>query len=518
MLRPLPRRHGPLRTVAFLTAVCACLALPAAAPAAEPFVPAQSARAFGESTGVNVRLTWTTSAYGRYDTIIARLAELGVRNVRDGLCPTCTYQTDALNRLARLGIRSNLGIGTLQNGPTSIPAGLKGIREKLLRGSVASIEAPNEPDISGVADWIPKTRAFQIELFRQVNADPAVSAIPVLGPSLVNPASRGQLGNLSGHLDRGNIHPYSGGLPPLYNIGSEKLLASLVSGAKPVVATEAGFHTDLALGGGHHGATEEVVAVYTPRIFLEAFRGGIERTYLFQLADPWTDADAIRFGGSLSENSFGLLRHNLAPKPSFYALRNLLRSVNAASAPVASPGGLRLSLAGAGPDVQRLLLRAADGTYALVLWRTVSIWDRNADRKLAPAPDRLEVVLGDPIASASRFDPVGSDAATRSWSRPQRIPVDLAGAPVVLRLKPAAAVLRRLAPGAGSEAKRAARRQKLCPAAVLGPRSAASSRRAARGRCCLKGQRARKRARGTRRSVTWSQASKCAKPRKRAKR
>ena len=91
---------------------------------------------------------------------------------------------------------------------------------------------------------------------------------------------------------------------------------------------------------------------------------------------------------------------------------------------------------GAGPDVRRLLLRSADGSYALVLWRQVSVWDRGAMRDLHPAADRLEVVLGERVSLARRFNPVDSDAERQRWTDPQRIPVDLAGAPVVLRLTP----------------------------------------------------------------------------------
>jgi hypothetical protein len=71
-----------------------------------------------------------------------------------------------------------------------------------------------------------------------------------------------------------------------------------------------------------------------------------------------------------------------------------------------------------------------------VLWREVSVWDRLARKDLYPAADRLDVVLGQPLALAQRFDPVESDAERSRWTDPRRIPVELAGAPVVLRLTP----------------------------------------------------------------------------------
>jgi hypothetical protein len=240
-------------------------------------------------------------------------------------------------------------------------------------------------------------------------------------------------------------------------------LASKISANKPLVATEIGYHTDTSpLYGGHYGAPERAVAQYMPRIALEAFTGGIERTYIYQFADLWSPAQAQQYGVSAAENSFGLLRWDLSPKPSFIALRNLLRVVDGDSAPVAAPAGMRLHLEGAGPDVRSLLLRSADGTYALALWRTVSVWDYLGRKDLYPAPDRFDVELGQPVALARRFDPVASSDETKRWDNPSRIPVDLAGAPIVLRLTPASAA------GAGPVVKK---------------RRAAARRRAARSRC-----------------------------------
>jgi hypothetical protein len=205
----------------------------------------------------------------------------------------------------------------------------------------------------------------------------------------------------------------------------------MTSGSKPIVATEAGYHSDLTTTSGHYGTSERAIGIYTPRLALEGFRRGIDRTYIYQLADPWSS-------GSGFENRFGLLRSDLSPKPAFLALRNLLRAVDADSAPVATPGGLRLAVSGAPADLRQLLLRSADGTYSLVLWREVSVWDRVARLDLLPTPAGVEVVFGQPVTLAQRFDPVESDGERQRWADPRRIALILGGAPVVLRLTPAA--------------------------------------------------------------------------------
>lgn len=422
-----------------LTILATALALlggQTASAASQEYVPASSAHSLGDTLGVNVRLTYIdTTGYKDLRAIESRLRELGVRYVNDSLCPTCEYQIDSLRRLAASGIRANLGVGSLSGGLASIAPRLAVVRTRL-RNSIASFASVNEPDISGYSDWIGRTRAYQAELYRQVNADPFLRQFPVLAPALVNRSSRAALGDLTPYVDRGNLHPYPGGTPPLRNLPDERLLASIVSGAKPLQITEVGYHNDLAFAGSHRPANEHVTAIYTPRLLLEAFRNGIERTYFYTLVDLWSPADAVTHGIPPSENSFGLLRYDLSRKPSFIALRNLLRVIDADSAPVANPGGLSLGIEGAGPDVRRLLFRSADGSYALALWRDVSIWDWTALRELSPAPDHVVVDLGQPVTLARRFDPVVTDAETARWNDPNRIGLDLGGAPIVLKLVP----------------------------------------------------------------------------------
>ena len=237
--------------------------------------------------------------------------------------------------------------------------------------------------------------------------------------------------NLSPYLDRGNMHPYPGGGTPLHNLASLVPLTAKSSGTKQIVATEAGYHSDLdhrerALR--HVGARDRDLH---PPAGPRGLQAGPRTHLLLPARGPL---------GNLSgfENRFGLLRNDLSPKPAFLALRNLLRAVDADSAPVASPGGLRLGFAGAPADLRRLLLRSADGSYALVLWREVSVWDRVAQRDLLPTPAGFEVVFGEPIRLAQRYDPVESDTERQRWSDARTIPLVLAGAPVVLRLTPAA--------------------------------------------------------------------------------
>jgi hypothetical protein len=443
---------------------------PADSQAAQPFVAAQSARAFGDSVGVNAFLSWNDTAYGKYSTVESRLRELGVRYVRDGLCPTCPWHVASLNRLAADGIKADIIVGTLAGGDAQMNATLAGIRTKI-PNAVISVEAPNEPNLVGDPLWVQHARAYQQKLYAAVKGDPALARLQVLGPAVGWPAVGSQLGDISAWVDRGNFHPYPGGATPYLTIDAERAQAVMAAGAKPLVATESGYHTDLATTGGNLPVSERAKAIYTPRLSLEGFRGGIERTYFFQLADPWSDASMPSM--PLAENRFGLLRSDLSRKPAFEALRNLLNQTDGDSAPVASPGGLHLGLDGAGPDVRQLLLRSADGSYALVLWRGVSVWDPANRVDQYPAADHIDVVLSDRIALARRFDPVASAAEQQRWDSPSRIPVDVGGSPIVLRLNPPGVGVG--VGGVGGGDRKAARSPRGCGSAL-------STRK--RSRCC----------------------------------
>jgi hypothetical protein len=432
------RGLGKYRALVLRLAALALLAATffATSAQAQSPVPAQSSRAFGDSVGVNVRLSHLDSSYGDFDTLFARLRELGARTVLDYLCPTCEWQIDRLRRLAQAGIKSTLGVqGGWSGGSAAIANTLAAMRNRL-QDSVIAISGVNEPDLSGDPNWIAKTRAYTTELYTRAKADPVLRGLPVIGPSLVYRPSRTALGDLTGVVDRGNLHPYPGGRTPLYNIEDERQMMSAVSGSEPLVITEVGYHTDMAYPYAHRPASERAIGIYTPRIVLEAFRAGVERTHIFQLVDIYSDAEAAQRGFPKSQNSFGLLRWNFTPKPSFIALRNLLRAVDASSAAVGAPGALRYSIAGAGPDVRSLLLRSADGSFRLALWRDVSVWNRDTLQDVDPPRDHVDVTLGEPISQARRYDPNLAPTPTQAWDGPGRIGVDLGGEAVVLELIP----------------------------------------------------------------------------------
>jgi hypothetical protein len=157
-----------------------------------------------------------------------------------------------------------------------------------------------------------------------------------------------------------------------------------------------------------------VAAVYVPRIFLESFAHGIQRTYLYELLDPYPDPERDD-----PASNFGLLRHDYSRKPAANALANLLTLIGGEDMRPHATGALPIMIEAKTDDVGTLLLQSADGTYWLALWRLLSVYDVDSAAKVDIAPAKVTVVLDEP-ARVNAFRPVDSvsslhraDAATR---------------------------------------------------------------------------------------------------------
>ncbi len=368
------------------------LAALALAPAAQADTPrARPADAFVDSIGVNVHLGYTDTPYRRYDEIQKKLIRLGVRHVRDGINPGQAFVYEAWRSLASCGIKLDLIIGDplQRHGIGPLESQLDLVKQARLQGALASIEGPNEYDIQGDPNWRPRLRDYQQRLYREVKSDPALRRIPVLGPSLVQGESRGQLGDLSGSLDFGNIHPYpSGNEPDLDSHMDQELgMAATNSGRKPVQATETGYHNAVDSSNPHRPATERAAGTYMPRLFLDYFRRGIARTYSYELLDEFPDGDKTQL-----EANFGLLRNDFSEKPAYTAIRHLTELLRDPG-PRFKTGALPYSLAGTPNDLRQVLLEKRDGSFYLALWREDSVWDQNAGRKMATSADALRLSL-----------------------------------------------------------------------------------------------------------------------------
>lgn len=419
----------------FLAALTATVAMAAPAVADTSWTESRTttAPAFRQTVGVNAGPSWFNTPYGDWATVLSRLRELGATNMRAGAQISTNDGWNRavwgrMNEAIAAGIRLNLIVGfdCSMGGP--IDPCVEAIRTRVPASGVASVEWPNEHDIAGDPAWASKLTAWGRSLYTKMKADTVTRGIQVLGPSLVGKYAPATLGDQSAYMDAGNLHPYTGGLSPSpEHMASERTRMAAVSAGKPLVATEAGFHSVLTSTGSFAGTDEATSANYTVRTFLEHFAAGLQRTYIFQLLDPRLNALDPAY-------NFGLLRNDGTPRQAFHAVKNL-------TAMVGTQGPSKLTalpyhVGGDTSDLRHLVVQQADHQYLLFLWRTASVWDRTTKQRIAVAPKRLSVWLptasgaevGTPLAGTGMF-PVRIDPGT------QRATVDVAGQPLVLRVR-----------------------------------------------------------------------------------
>jgi hypothetical protein len=431
-----------MRPFAAITlAVVACLLAGAAPAAAADVELPRSAAAFRDSVGVTTHITYFDTPYGDWERAVDRLDELGVRHLRDGANgnPGAEWRDwneryfSAVDLAAGRGMRFLFEMGRPGNRTGTLDELLAVVGGRL-RHATEALEAPNEFDhFNGGPRWPAALRDYTERLYRGAKAHPRLRSLPVLGPSLGTSDGPRRAGDQRAWLDRGNIHPYTGGASPSSrHVRSELARASAVSGDKPVWATEAGFHNALKATTNQPPTSEAAAAVYLVRTFLEHFEQGIARTYAYELVDQRPDP-----GLRDAEQHFGLLRNDFSPKPAFTALKNLLAAVgDDERAGRLRP--LRLSVSAPADDVRRLVLQRADGTHVVALWRQASVWDRERRRSIAVPARTVEVGL--PAASTVTVaDPVAG-AGTRPLAlRRGRARVRLAARPLLLEVTSGAA-------------------------------------------------------------------------------
>jgi hypothetical protein len=389
-----------------------------------------TAPAFRASIGVNAQPGWLDTPYGDWSRILARIREMGATNIRAGLV---AHTNEGWNRTVYGRINEAIAAGLKFNflmdydcamgGP--VERCVEAVRTRVPASGVASVEWPNEPDHHAAPDWASKVAAWGRALHTAMKANPSTRGIPVLGPSLVADTAPPALGDQSAHVDAGNLHPYTAGRSPSpEHMARERLRMAVVSGSKPLVATEAGFHSIVSTDHFFAGTEEAVSAVYTVKTFLEHYASGVQKTYIFQLQDH-------RYEPTNVEMNFGLLRHDGSPRPAFTAVKNLMAMVGAQGP--SKPASLPFTVAGDTSDVRQLVLHKGDGTHLLILWRTASLWDRATKQRIGVAPRRMTVALptataveaGNPIAGPGML-PVRLDGG--------RAAIDLGADPVVLQV------------------------------------------------------------------------------------
>lgn len=361
---------------------------------------------FVDSVGVNVHLHYEGTVYrDNFELIKGRLLELGTRHVRDGLIDT-SWQGyyDRHKALGQAGIK-----GIFISSPGIRSAALESYPSRM-QGAFEGYEAPNEYNWSGDPAWVATLRNTLTQL-HALKAMPALAAYPIYGPSLTEQSAYGLLGNVGHLIDRGNLHNYFAGREPgtpgwgadgygsiEWNLRNARPYAD----GKPIVTTETGYSDDPSRAG---HVPPSIAAIYTPRVVLEQYLHGIERTYIYELCDPEP--------GGGADAGYGLLHRDGSPKPAFTALKNLL-TLLADPGPAHAVQPLNAVIDGGGANLHRLAFQKRDGSYYLALWVEASVYDVDARTPVAVPVQSVTVRVPSPlqIVAARQWDAEGRVTTT----------------------------------------------------------------------------------------------------------
>ena len=389
-------------------------------------VTASAADSLVDSYGVGVHLNWLDTPYADATKMIDALSSLGVRHIRDDYYLNSPRQYAALNAAAAKGIKVDLITGR----PTEAASPLQYVTSIAANvpNAVESLEGTNEWDISGRPAWTTELIARQTALYAAAKANPRTAGLPVLAGALAFHQNYGALGSVASIADQANGHLYAGGRMPSAPLDAGLATLRSMTGAKPVVITEAGYNNALSTTNGHLPAPEDVVGAYMPRLLLDSYRRGAKRVYSYELLDAFPDTTNANV-----EAHFGLLRHDLTAKPAYTAMKRLL-ALTADPGASFTPGSLSYAVEGAGSDVRQLLVQKRTGQFVLFLWRDVSLWDQVKRVRTSVTPTNVTLRLGS-AAGVQVFRPTSAAGAVSS-AQASSVPLSLDGQVTAVTIDP----------------------------------------------------------------------------------
>ncbi len=436
-----PRAEGTARVVASLGRLADTTQLRVVYQRFESMVPSR-AEDFVSSIGVNIHLSYFDRVYGsEFRTfIIPRLQELGIRHLRDGgtSLPNEDWMREVYGRWRELASatgakytiivsprRTDSGPGTNYGDVSHV----RDLRDRIGAENIVAWEGLNEHDLSGRSNFGEEAATLQRALYSLVKGDPSLSTRHrVLGPSMAFTAAAAKLGDLSNFMDAGTIHPYDGGKIPGSNLAAHMSGVRAITGDRPLVATEVGYHTSpISSNPWHWSVSEAAQAKYTLRQFLELYNAGVQRSFAYELMDQGTDPSDMEF-------HFGLVRIDGSRKPAFTALRNLIALLGDRNAAAFAPRTIRLSVSGDTAGVHRLLVEKADGRRYLVLWQNSRSYDETTRTNVTVAARAVDVHFAVPPSLVSIYRPLDGANAIETHRAARTIRVRVPDHPLVLEV------------------------------------------------------------------------------------
>jgi hypothetical protein len=377
-------------------------------------VQARTADSIVDAYGVNIHMNATKGRYGNVAAVTNALKNLHVRHVRDVLYTNAPREYAALNTLGANGIKVNVVMGRPDNAGGT-PQQLVDLVAGTVRPAVESVEGANEWDLQrDPGNWAVNLRNHQTQIYNLIKSTPATRTLPVLAPALGRYSGWNVLGDMTQISDYGNLHIYPGGRTPTFQLDKTDDLAKASYGNDRIYTTEAGFTDAMNNTSTHRPTPEDVEGVYAPRLLLEHYIRGDVRMYQYELIN---ERDVPN--GTDKEANFGLLNYDWSAKPQYTAMQNMLGLLDDGDAAF-TPGKLDYSLSGNTAGVSQTLVQKADGSFYLMLWRDVSMYDALGMKRQAVAAQNVTVNLP-ASTSVSVYRPSVQSAPVSSSSDTQSV-------------------------------------------------------------------------------------------------
>lgn len=403
-------------------------------------VTAKKTKDFMGSIGVNIKMRSAghqdIGAYNDINQVKNRLQELKIKQVRTGahgLMNGGTYEADFKNRANTL---NNAGIKLV--GWWGGDYGLSGWsawdwknRCKQISSCFLAFEGPNEPDLEPFeyeGQGFPSgVRNFMSDMFSAVNGDSTLRNKPVLGPSIghADKLYYGTLlGDLSGDCDKGNMRYYKASGDSMTMGGSDWTLQAIMNDhsdsaypGKTYWATEGGYASDVL------NWNEWTQSKLTLRMYLEYFRHGIEKTFLYQLYDT-------------SNRCWGLIESDNDPKKSFYSLKDMMSILDGGGTSF-TPGSLSFTLSYEDTKFTHyLLLQNDSGIFYLIMWYDGDSWDQNNNVGLNPT-DWLTINWQSSISKIDVYRPCKNGTSiVKTFNNPSSTSYTIPDHPVIFKITP----------------------------------------------------------------------------------
>lgn len=397
-----------------------------------------SASGFINSIGVNTHAGFGWTDYNNLAMMVDDLEYLGVTRLRDAMGTSPAAQP-VIAGLAAAGYKFDFLVSSAL--PQTGAAGLQNYIVSLEKfaashpGSISAIEGLNEanhqPFSYNGSSSLSAAAQFQSVLYQAVKGDAALSSIPVFNLSLAynDPQGYNQLGNMSGSVDFANAHAYvSTSATPSSSLAATLSAVSTAAPGKPVVITETGYTTQANTQ--YLGVDETVQAKSILNTLVDAYKGGVSATYLYELFDRDSSTSNTN-----PEANFGLFNSDGTPKLAATAIHNLTTILADDGTGGQQPTDpLNYTLSNMPASGSSMVLGKSNGAYELVVWAEPKLWNDATDTEISNPTQTVTVNLGGVHHSVKVYDTMTGTSAIASYTDVSTITIPVSDHPLIIEI------------------------------------------------------------------------------------